>query len=235
MSRDESFVSAVIVAAGSGTRMKMDKNKMYLEICGEPVLARTLQVFQDCELINEIILVTNSSDIFFCKQHIIDRYGFDKVGKIVAGGKERQNSVFNGLCELNENTGIALIHDGARPFVDEEILKNSINAAREYGSTGVAVPVKDTIKITDEEAFVKDTPDRRTLWAIQTPQAFKYELIYNAHKKALEEGFIGTDDAVLVERMGYRMKLIMGSYFNIKITTREDLAFAEAIWENTKA
>ncbi len=232
MQKNCGFVSVIIVAAGSGTRMNMEKNKMYIEVCGKPLLARTIQIFQDSNYIDEIILVTGSGDIVFCKQHIIDMYDFDKVKKIVAGGKERQNSVYNGLCEVCDKTGVVLIHDGARPFINDEIIKNSIDGALLYGAIGVAVPVKDTIKISDEEAYVRDTPDRKHLWAIQTPQSFKYDVILNAHKKAIADGFLGTDDAVLVERMGYRMKLIMGSYNNIKITTVEDLIFANAIAES---
>ncbi|HEY9062097.1 MAG TPA: 2-C-methyl-D-erythritol 4-phosphate cytidylyltransferase [Pseudobacteroides sp.] len=232
MQRSNSFVSAIIVAAGSGTRMNMEKNKMYIDVGAKPLLARTIQVFQESSLIDEIILVTGSGDIVFCKQHIIDWYDLNKVKKIVAGGKERQNSVYNGLCEVCERTDVVLIHDGARPFINDEIIKNSIDAAVLYGAAGVAVPVKDTIKVSDEEAYIKDTPDRKYLWAIQTPQSFKYDIVLNAHRRAVEDGYIGTDDAVLVERMGHRMKLIMGSYYNIKITTMEDIAFANAIVEN---
>ncbi len=229
MQKKAGFVSVVIVSAGSGTRMNMEKNKMFIDICGKPLLARTIQVFQDSDHIDEIILVTGSSDIVFCKQHIIDMYELDKVKKIVAGGKERQNSVYNGLCQVYDKSSVVLIHDGARPFINDEIIKSCIDGALLYGAVGVGVPVKDTIKISDDEAFVLDTPDRKRLWAIQTPQSFKYDVILNAHKKAMDDGFLGTDDAVLVERMGYRMKLIMGSYYNIKITTVEDLAFANAI------
>jgi len=227
--KSDDKVSVVVVAAGSGTRMNMNMNKIYLDICGKPVLARTLQIFEDNDSIEEIILVLNSNDIVYCKQNVIDVYGFNKVTKIVAGGKERQNSVFNGIREVNENCSIVLIHDGARPFIDDEIIYDSIIAAKEYGAAGIAVPVKDTIKIADADGYVKETPDRSMLWAIQTPQSFKYDVIMNAHLKAIEEGYIGTDDAVLVEKMGYKMKLIKGSYSNIKITTREDIKLAESI------
>jgi 2-C-methyl-D-erythritol 4-phosphate cytidylyltransferase len=232
MQKNKSFVSAIIVAAGSGTRMNMEKNKMYVDVGGKPLLARTIQAFEDSNYIDEIILVTGSNDIVFCKQHIIDRYDLSKVKKIVAGGKERQNSVYNGLCEACNKTDVVLIHDGARPFINDEIIKSSIDAALSYRAAGVAVPVKDTIKISDEDAYVKDTPDRKYLWAIQTPQSFKYDIILNAHRNAIEDNYLGTDDAVLVERMGHKMKLIIGSYYNIKITTVEDLAFANAIAKN---
>jgi len=221
--------SAVIVAAGRGRRMNMDVNKMYIDIGGKPVLARTIQAFEDCRLIDEIVLVVNEHDIVYCKQNTVDEYGFTKVKTIAAGGKERQNSVYNGLLAVNNGCGIVLIHDGARPFVSEKSIIDSINAADRFGAACVAVPVKDTIKRADDAGLVYETLDRSTLWSIQTPQAFRYSLIMKAHQKAMEDGFIGTDDATLVERLGIKPKLVMGSYDNIKITTREDLALAEVI------
>jgi len=223
------FTSAVIVAAGRGTRMNMDINKQYMEISGKQVLARTLQVIEDCEYVNEIVLVVNPLDIMYCKQSIIDIYGFEKVKTIVAGGNERQNSVYNGLLEVSKDCEILIIHDGARPFLEEKNIIDSITAALEFGSACTAVPVKDTIKSVDSENFVLETPDRKKLWAIQTPQTFKYSIIMEAHARAIREGYIGTDDAVLVERLGIPTKLVMGSYFNIKITTKEDIVLAEAI------
>lgn len=223
------FTSAVIVAAGKGKRMYIDMNKQYVEIEGKPIIARTLQVFEECGMIDEIILVVNEQDIIYCKKNIIDVYGFDKVKTLACGGEERQNSVYNGLAQVSGGCEIVLIHDGARPFVSEKCIIDSINAAEKHGAACLAVPVKDTIKVSDEEGFVHETLDRSTLWSVQTPQTFKYEIIMQAHKKALDEGFRGTDDAVLVERMGIRSKLVMGSYDNIKITTQEDLLMAELI------
>lgn len=222
-------VSAVIVAAGQGRRMNADKNKQYIEIAGKPVLARTLEVFQECSCIDEIILVVNSQDILFCKQDIVDFYGITKVKSLVAGGRERQESVYNGLLEVDGKCGIVLIHDGARPFVSVQSIQESVEAAREYGASCVAVPVKDTIKTADGEGFIDKTLDRTVIWSIQTPQTFKYELVMKAHNAARAEGFSGTDDAVLVERLGVRTRLVMGDYTNIKITTPEDLIFGEAI------
>ena len=226
------FVSAVVVAAGKSSRMNMDTNKQYIEIGGVPVLARTLLAFQNCDKVREIIVVVNGQDILFCKQEIIDNYDLDKVKKLVAGGEERQESVYNGLIEVSEKCDIVLIHDGARPFVREESIYESISAAFEYGASCVAVPSKDTIKSADDDGFVNRTLDRKKLWIIQTPQAFRYELIMDAHRKAMEDGFKGTDDAVLVERLGLPLKLVMGSYDNIKITTQEDLIIGEAIAES---
>ena len=227
------YVSAIIVAAGKGTRMNMDVNKQYIDVCGKPLLTRTLQIFQDCSFVDEIIVVVNSKDIFYCKKDIIEEYGMDKVKYLVAGGTERQNSVYNGLMQVDRKTDIVLIHDGARPFVAEDTIIDCIESAIECGVSTVGVPVKDTIKVSDGGGYVEKTLNRSKLWSIQTPQAFKYDLIVKAHEKALKEGYTGTDDTVLSEEMlGVRTRLVMGSYENIKITTQEDLIFAEAIIRN---
>jgi len=223
------FISAVIVAAGKGTRMNMDINKMFVEVGGKPILARTVKAFQASSLIDEIVLVLNSRDIVYCKQYIVDRYGFDKVKVLAAGGQVRQESVFNGLREVDEKCDIVMIHDGARPFIREDNISDCAGAACEYGASCMAVPVKDTTKAADEEGFIIKTLDRSALWSIQTPQVFRYAQILEAHKRAAADGYCGTDDCVLAERLGGRIKLVHGSYDNIKITTREDLAIAEAI------
>lgn len=229
MKTNNMFVSAIIVAGGKGTRMNMEKSKQYIEICGVPVLARTLRAFEDCDYIDEIIVVVNSEDMFYCKQNIVEEYEISKVKVLAAGGAQRQNSVYNGLCEVSGNADIVVIHDGARPFVSEQTIIDCIEAAVEYGVSTAAVPVKDTIKSADEEGFVDKTLERSVLWSIQTPQAFEYGIIKKAHDKARTDGFMGTDDTVLSERLGIRTRLVMGSYENIKITTREDLLFGEAI------
>jgi 2-C-methyl-D-erythritol 4-phosphate cytidylyltransferase len=226
------YVSSIIAAAGKGTRMNIEVNKQYVHICGIPLLARTLDVFQSSKLIDEIVLVVNEEDFIYCKQEIVDKYNYAKVSAMVTGGDKRQDSVRNGLSEVSGDTDIVLIHDGARPFIKEDSIAESIKAAYEYGASCVAVPVKNTIKRADSSGFVQETLDRNELWLIQTPQAFKYNIILEGHKKALEDGFYGTDDAVLVERLGHELKLVMGSYDNIKITTFEDLLIAEAIIEN---
>lgn len=223
------YVSAVIVAAGQGRRMNSDINKQYIEIAGKPVLSRTLQVFEDCNKIDEIILVVNSQDIFYCKENIVGFNHIHKVKALVAGGTERQVSVYNGLMEVSSSCNIVLIHDGARPFISRKCIEDSIDAACEYGAACVAVPVKDTIKMADDEDFIAMTLERSLLWSIQTPQAFRYDLIMEAHKKSKESGYMGTDDAVLVERLGIKTKLVMGDYSNIKITTQEDICIGEAL------
>ncbi|MGI6778598.1 MAG: 2-C-methyl-D-erythritol 4-phosphate cytidylyltransferase [Acetivibrionales bacterium] len=223
------YISTVVVAAGKGSRMNLDISKQYIEIYGIPVLARALSVFEECGLIDEIVLVVNENDIVFCKQNIVDFFGFDKVKALVAGGSERQHSVYNGLLQVNKNADIVIIHDGARPFIKEKHLIECIQAADKFGASGVGVRVKDTVKRVNDKGMVVRTVDRTNLWAIQTPQVFKYGLIIEAHKKALQDGFLATDDVMLVERLDKEVKMVEGSYDNIKITTQEDLAVAEAI------
>ncbi len=220
----------VIAAAGRGKRMGLDMNKQYIEVHGRPILALTVQSFEDCSHIDEIVIVANENEIEYCKKSIIDKYSFKKVKAVVPGGETRQQSVFNGLNQVSVDCGIVLIHDGARPFIMQESIMACINAAGTFGAACAAVPVKDTIKLADAGSFVDKTIDRSDLWQIQTPQAFKYGLIMEAHRRALSEGFDGTDDAMLAERLGYKVKLVMSDYYNIKITTREDLIFAEAIY-----
>lgn len=210
--------------------MKSDINKQYIELSGIPVLARTIMAFQNCDNIEGIIIVINEKDIIYCKKNIIDKYNLNKVKKIVAGGAERQISVFNGLKSIqSDECDIVLIHDGARPFIQKCHIEACIDAVYESGACGIGVRVKDTLKISDENNFVCQTPDRSRLWSIQTPQAFFYPAIMDAHQTAADEGFIGTDDLMLVERMGTKPKIVEGSYNNIKITTPEDLVFGEAI------
>ncbi|WP_024833030.1 2-C-methyl-D-erythritol 4-phosphate cytidylyltransferase [Ruminiclostridium josui] len=222
-------VTAIITAAGKGTRMNSSINKQYLKIAGIPVLARTISVFESCSEVDDIILVVNESDINFCRHEIVEEFNFTKVISLVSGGAERQNSVYKGLCSIRDEKGIVLIHDGARPFVTNKNIVDCINAARAFGACGIGVRSKDTIKISDEKGFVQSTPDRNNLWSIQTPQGFMYDIIKSAHDKALQNGYIGTDDMVLVEKLGIPVKIVEGSYQNIKITTPEDLIMGESI------
>ncbi|NLL05294.1 MAG: 2-C-methyl-D-erythritol 4-phosphate cytidylyltransferase [Clostridiaceae bacterium] len=226
---NKSYVSVVIVAAGKGTRMNMEVNKQYINVGGIPILARTIEKFDCLNYIDEIILVVHSDDILYCKENIIHGRNYMKIKSVLVGGATRQDSVFNGLKEVTEKADIVLIHDGARPFIDEDSIIRCIEGAEQCGVATVAVPVKDTIKSSDKEGFVNLTLDRSILWSIQTPQAFKYDIIMDSHKQARLDGFIGTDDTVLAERIGNKTRLVMGTYNNIKITTREDLNFAEAI------
>jgi 2-C-methyl-D-erythritol 4-phosphate cytidylyltransferase len=224
-------VAAVIVAAGVGKRMGTQTvAKQFLRIDGVPILAYTLRKFEACAGIDEIILVARPEDHAACAEIIAD-LGARKVTALAEGGKERQDSVWNGLCQVNPATDIVLIHDAVRMFVTEEMLTASIQAARECGASIVAVPAKDTIKKATgqgESMFVETTLDRNTLWQVQTPQTFQYRLIVKLHQHARELGIYGTDDAMLAEHFGHPVKIVPGSYRNIKITTPDDLVIATA-------
>lgn len=223
------FVSSIVVAAGNGSRMKAGINKQYLYLNGKPVLAHTLTAFQKCQLIDEIILVVGKNDEEICKKEVIKPYKINKIKVIVSGGKTRQESMYKGLLKVNPKSDIVITHDGARPLIHQSTLIKCIETTLEHKATIVAVPVKETIKVVDEDNNVKDTPQRSTLWSVQTPQTFEYNLLINAHEKAIEEDFTGTDDAMLVERLNHPIKVIKGFYDNIKITTPEDLIMAESI------
>ncbi|MBP3906617.1 MAG: 2-C-methyl-D-erythritol 4-phosphate cytidylyltransferase [Peptostreptococcaceae bacterium] len=214
----------VIVAAGSGSRMKRDINKQFIKLDGKEIIAYTIEKFYKSEDIDDIVIVIKENEEKYFIENIINKYGFDNI-KLAYGGKERQDSVYNGIKKLNRNCEIVLIHDGARPFVNEDIIKNSIEEAKENNAVVVGVPVKDTIKVVDSDGNIVDTPNRSLLWSVQTPQSFKYEIITKAYEYAYSNDYYGTDDAMLVEHIGYNVKMIEGSYDNIKITTEEDLHF----------
>ena len=223
----EIICTAVIVAAGSGRRMGTKISKQFLPLGGKEILTHTVERFEAAAEIRDIVLVTGTEAL----QDVIamaQQYRWKKVVSIVVGGKERQDSVYNGLRAISADTEIVLIHDGVRPFVTEEILSRSIETASEMGSCVAGVPAKDTIKVCDEKQTAIATPDRSTLWQVQTPQTFRRDLILQCYEKAKENGFVGTDDASLVEYCGYPVKVIMGDYRNIKITTQEDLLIGEA-------
>ncbi len=214
----------VIVAAGSGSRMKRDINKQFIKLDGKEIIADTIEKFYKSEDIDDIVIVIKENEEKYFIENIINKYGFDNI-KLAYGGKERQDSVYNGIKKLNRNCEIVLIHDGARPFINEDIIKNSIEEAKENNAVVVGVPVKDTIKVVDSDGNIVDTPNRSLLWSVQTPQSFKYEIITKAYEYAYSNDYYGTDDAMLVEHIGYNVKMIEGSYDNIKITTEEDLHF----------
>ena len=219
--------TAIVLAAGQGKRMGTKIQKQYLEIDEKPVLYYSLRAFEECELIDDIVLVVGGSQTNYCETQIVSKYGFKKIRAIVEGGKERYHSVANGLYVVED--GYVFIHDGARPFVNEEILHRVYNEVVKYKACVVGMPVKDTIKIADGNGFADVTPDRSLLWQVQTPQVFAVSLIKEAYKKLLESDTINvTDDAMVAEQMlGVKVKLVEGSYENIKITTPEDLKIAE--------
>lgn len=221
---------ALIPAAGMGKRMGASINKQYLQLGNMPIVARTISVFEQSPLINAIYLVIPADEIPYCREHVVEACGFRKVAAIVAGGRERQNSVMNGLNAMRDHVSdddIVLIHDGVRPLITERLLQESIDVARTGDGALVAVPAKDTIK-TVSQGIVTGTPDRETLWQAQTPQSFRFDVIYAAHLAAESAHFTGTDDAALVEWNGGRIRIVRGDYCNIKITTPEDLVLAEA-------
>ena len=218
---------AIVLAAGQGKRMNSKVQKQFLLIKEKPVLYYTLRAFENSELITDVILVTGKDEIEYCQKEIVEKYGFEKVRKIVAGGKERYHSVHNGIQAIDEAEYV-FIHDGARPFVNNEMIARAYNAVAVHKACVVGMPVKDTIKIADEEGFAAQTPDRKKVWQVQTPQTFEYHLIKEAYEKLMIEEPEGiTDDAMVVETMtNYKVKLVEGSYRNIKITTPEDLDIA---------
>lgn len=229
---EKEFCTAIVLAAGQGRRMGSKVQKQYLELEGKPIVYYSLKTFQDSPLIDEIYLITGAGDGEYCKSEIVDKYHLDKVSKILRGGAQRYDSVWNGVQELEK--GYVFIHDGARPFVDEGMIQRAYVEVTAHKACVVGMPVKDTIKIADENEYVAGTPDRSRLWLIQTPQVFEIHLIKGAYSMLMRESYINvTDDAMVVEQMlKYPIKLVYGSYQNIKITTPEDLDIAKAIAAN---
>ena len=221
----------VIVAAGTGSRMKKDINKQFIKLKNKEIVAHTVDKFYNSENIDDIVVVIREDEEEYFNKNIKEKYGFTDI-KVAHGGNERQDSVFNGIKMLKKECDVVLIHDGARPFVTDDIIKRSINKANEHNAIVVGVKVKDTIKEVSDNGNIVDTPNRSYLWAVQTPQVFKYDIITKAYEDAYNNNYYGTDDAMLVERIGYNVKMIEGSYNNIKITTQEDLEFGEQILKN---
>ncbi|CEP90957.1 2-C-methyl-D-erythritol 4-phosphate cytidylyltransferase [[Clostridium] sordellii] len=218
----------IIVAAGTGSRMKKDINKQFIKLDNKEIIAYTIDKFYINNEIDDIVVVIKKDEEDYFKENILEKYNFKNI-KIAYGGEERQDSVYNGIQKLDKNCEVVLVHDGARPFVTEEIINNSIQEAKKHNAVVVGVKVKDTIKVVGEEGNIVDTPNRKYLWSVQTPQVFKYDIITKAYENAYNENYYGTDDAMLVEKIGYNVKMIEGSYDNIKITTQEDLNFGEQI------
>lgn len=219
-------VGVVIVAAGRGTRMGTKESKQYLLLRNKPIVVHTLEVFQKQALVEEIVLVTGAEDADRCRRWV-EEYGITKIKAVVTGGAERQYSVYRGLEYLD--TEWVMVHDGVRPFVRPEEIQSCYEEAKRTGASVLAVPVKDTIKQVGDGGLVASTPDRRTLWAIQTPQTFRLQQLKEAYEAAEREGFLGTDDSSLAERAGLPVAVVEGSYQNIKITTPDDLEYAEFI------
>lgn len=241
--------TAIVLSAGSGKRMKSDTAKQYMMLGGKPVIWYALDAVEQSEVIDDCILVTGTADMELVRNEIVKKYGFSKVDSIVAGGPERYLSVMNALrviesgdMKIPNRDGYLFIHDGARPFLTEEILLRLADCVEEYHACVAAVPAKDTIKIADDRGFALQTPDRRAVWSVQTPQAFDTGLVLEAYERLgsrlqrmQEQGIAITDDAGVIELFtDYRVKMVEGSYRNIKITTPEDMLVAEAFLTGIK-
>lgn len=230
-----SKVAAVVVAAGRGKRMGAELAKQYLPLAGRPVLVHTLEVFERCAAVDEVVLVVRKEDVAKVREEIIEPYGLSKVKHVVGGGHERQNSVFNGLKALLPQGALVVVHDGVRPLFTAEKLLQVLEAGRESGAAILAVPVKETVKQVNKESLVVErTLPRETLWLAQTPQVFHWEVLWPAMQKAMVCGFSATDEAGIVEWAGHGVRIVPGDYENIKITTPEDLELAERILERRK-
>ncbi|MEJ8303102.1 2-C-methyl-D-erythritol 4-phosphate cytidylyltransferase [Saccharibacillus sacchari] len=219
----ERNLSVIVVAAGRGSRMGTKESKQFLELDGQPLFLRAIDTFGRFGATAEIIVVTGAADVERCERYIQEAE-CPLVKTVVAGGAERQHSVYEGLKQVSSPW--VMVHDGVRPFIREEDIGACYEEMQRSGAAVLAVPVKDTIKIVNDTTIV-DTPDRSTLWAIQTPQGFRTEELLRAHEQALSEGVLGTDDSMLAERLGIAVSVAQGDYTNIKITTPEDLDYAE--------
>jgi 2-C-methyl-D-erythritol 4-phosphate cytidylyltransferase len=228
----EVSVTAIIVAGGSGQRMGSPVAKQYLPIGGIPILARTLLVFDRCERIAEMVLVVSEKDLAFCRTRIIGAHGLQKPVKIISGGPDRQDSVFNGLAACRQRDGIVAIHDGVRPFVSHRLIHDCIETAQRTGGCIPALRVTETLKRVHrvhQDRYIAETVSRENVWQAQTPQVFRFSLIHLAHRMARRRGFRATDDAELMEKAGYPVSIIPGDLRNMKITTPEDIQLAETI------
>ena len=227
-----SKTAAIILAGGSGKRMGMSVKKQYILLDGREVLAHTLDVFERCNSINEIIIVVSSDEIEKVNREIIDNYKYSKNIKVVAGGEKRQDSVYEGLKVISNEIEYVAIHDGARPFIEANLIEKTIDMVKEKEAVVLGVPVKDTIKEVETNEginIVSNTPDRSKLWAIQTPQVFKKQLILSAYEYIKKENMVVTDDSMVAEAYGIKVYIVQGDYKNIKITTKEDLVMGQAI------
>ena len=228
-SQMNSKISVLIAAAGQGKRMKASVKKPYLILADKPILSHTINRFEQNSVIDEIFVIVDESDFMVCRKNVLAPFHFRKVQELVPGGETRQVSVFNGLRALSDDVDFVVVHDGVRPFINDEIIFQCLEATAEWGAAVSAVPVKETIKVANEESFIVETPKRDRLWRVQTPQVFRKSLLVEAHKKATHDGIDAPDDAALVEKLGFPVKLVMGSYKNMKLTTPEDLRVAETL------
>ncbi len=222
-------VVAVVPAAGRGARMGGSTPKQFLSLGGIPLLVHSLRTLALVDAISEIVVVIPDADRDFCQQDVIDRFHIAKVTQIVPGGQRRQDSVRHGILALRKTPDFVVVHDGVRPFVSQEIVEQAVQTAMETGAALVALPMKDTVKRVNEKGLVEATLNREELWLAQTPQVFRYSWLLEAHQMAEEKNIDATDDAGLVEQLGYPIHIVQGSTHNIKVTRPEDLALGESI------
>ncbi|MDP2911287.1 MAG: 2-C-methyl-D-erythritol 4-phosphate cytidylyltransferase [Candidatus Omnitrophota bacterium] len=226
-------VAAIVPSAGRGTRLKTRMGKPYIKLGSKPVLAHTLIALERNKKIKEIFVAIEKDKIGKASREIIRKYGIKKA-RLLAGGRERMDSVYNALRLVSGDIDYVLIHDGVRPFVTDQLIEDLLKAAAKFNASVAGVPVKPTLKFASEDRFIKYTPPRQYFWEAQTPQVFKKDLIMKAYEFARKKNIRATDDAMLVEKIGVRPKIVMGSYSNIKITTREDLELARIILKRHK-
>ena len=220
---------AIIPAGGTGKRMGSPLPKQYLLLAGIPILVHTLRAFQHSPLIDEILLAVPEGDLADVRLDVVQRYDLSRVSLVLAGGRKRQDSVRNALAHVRDDHDIILVHDGVRPFVTGNLIERAVAGAKKYGAVSTGVPVRDTVKEVDMKGCVTRTVPREGLYLTQTPQAFRRDVIFAAYERAAADGFYGTDDASMAERMGFPVRMIPGDADNIKVTTPEDLARAERI------
>ena len=228
------MVSVIFPAAGQGKRMQAGINKVLLTLGGEPILTRTLKTFSAVEEVGELIVVVAADEVAAVERQLQKVTGL-KPFQVAAGGSERQYSIYNGLQRVADTADVVLVHDAARPLVTVKTIQAVIDSARAKGGAIAAVPAKNTIKVVDKDGLVESTPPRSTLWEVQTPQGFRKDILLKANEQALQDNFLGTDDASLVERIGVPVAVVKSDYRNIKVTTPEDLLIAEAFLQCTAA
>lgn len=222
------MVTAIVLAAGQGKRMNSSINKVFMLLAGKPILLHSVLTFSACSEVDNLVVVAAPDEVSYVEKMLSSLSGI-KPWQVVSGGSERQYSIANALKIMSQTTDIVLVHDGARPLVNTQCINSVIQAATQQQAAVVAVPVKDTIKTVNESGIVTGTPERHTLWSIQTPQGFNANILREAYEQAAQDGYLGTDDASLVERIGAYVTIVVGSYENIKVTTPEDLIIAEAL------
>jgi 2-C-methyl-D-erythritol 4-phosphate cytidylyltransferase len=225
---------AIVLAGGTGKRMGSPTSKQFLLLDNRPILVHTLQVFEECKPVDAVYLVVNHKDLPVIQEEVLEQYRFNKIMKLVIGGRLRQDSVRNGIEAIDEPCDVVIIHDAARPFVSPSFVEKSIFLMEMYDAIIPALPVRDTVKVVSKEGYVVKTLERDALWNVQTPQTFKYSVISKAYREGMAKKLLGYDDSAFIEFMGKKVKVIEGSPYNIKITTPEDLIIARGILSQMK-